>query len=135
MPNFIYELSTYNSVARHNRYNNPKRLGWIATDADKKLFLTGYEEINKIAEDARTMGTTLWFDKKDEDNQQLKKIISAGQFTTCSNLLEYLVSMERKGILFDPIVNKQVSQIKEKLVNDLDTFKKDPFFLYDSLEN
>lgn len=135
MPNFIYELSTYNSVARRNRFNNPKRLGWIPTEADKELFLTGFEEINKIAENARTMGTTLWFDKKDEDNHQLKKIITAGQFTTCCNLLEYLVSMERKGIQFDPAVNKQVNQIKEKLVNDLEAFKKDPFFLYDSLEN
>jgi len=133
MPNFIYELSTYNIVARTNRFNNPKRLTWIATDADKQFFLTGFAEMNKVAEDARTMGTTLWFDEKDEHDQRLKKIIAAGQFTTCCNLLEYLVSMERKGIQFSAPVNDQLSQIKAKLTNDLLQFKKDPFFLYNLL--
>ncbi len=131
MPNFIYELSTYNIVARANRFNNSKRLTWTATDADKELFLTGFDEMNKVAEDARTMGTTLWFDEKDE--KRLKNIIAAGQFTTCCNLLEYLVSMERKGIQFSDDVNNQLSQIKAKLTDDLSAFKKDPFFLYNLL--
>jgi hypothetical protein len=134
MPNFIYELSTYNSVARKNRFNNPTRLKWNATDADKQLFLTGYDEINKVAEDARTMGTTLWFDEKDERDQRLKKIIAAGQFTTCCNLLEYLISIERKGIHFNEAVTSKLKQIKAKLTTDLGLFKTDPFFMYDLLE-
>ncbi len=134
MPNFIYELSKHNSVARNNRFNDSGRLRWTATDADKQLFLTGFDEINKVAEVARTMGTTLWFDENDDQTQRLKKIISTGQFTTCCNLLEYLISMERKGIQFDPEITEQLNKIKTDLVNDLSKFKEDPFFLYDLLE-
>lgn len=131
MPNFIYELSTYNVVSRTNRFNSESRLKWKATDADKILLLHNCEALNKVAEDARTMGTTLWFDEKDEKRQMLKKIITAGQFTTCCNLLEYIISMERKGIAFEKEVTEQLAVIKATLTSDFLQFKEDPYYLYD----
>ncbi len=129
IPNFIYELSTYNKVSRTNRFNSEFRLKWKATNEDKELLLNNCEKLNTVAEVARTMGTTLWFDKTDED--KLRQIIAAGQFTTCYNLLEYLISIERKGLVFEDKVTKQLTALKAKLTADFLHFKEDPFFLYD----
>jgi hypothetical protein len=129
IPNFIYELSTYNKVSRTNRFNSEFRLKWKATNEDKELLLSNCDKLNAVAEVARTMGTTLWFDKTDED--KLRQIVAAGQFTTCNNLLEYLISIERKGLVFEDKVNQQLSALKAKLTADFLHFKEDPFFLYD----
>jgi hypothetical protein len=83
-----------------------------------------------VAEDARLMGTTLWFDEPDTADKKLKKIISAGQFTTCANLLEYVLSLERKGLVFDPVVNTNLGVIKQLLITDWLRFKNDPYFIY-----
>jgi predicted acylesterase/phospholipase RssA len=134
IPNFIYELSTYNKTSRVNRFNSKERLKWIATAADKNLLLDNCEALNVIAEDARTMGTTLWFDKNDTEKQKLKKIVAAGQFTTCCNLLEYVISLERKGIQFEEDINSRLNDLKIKLTKDFTLFKESPFFLFDILE-
>jgi hypothetical protein len=139
VPNFIYELSTYNRASRTNRImdeKNKNRLKWDALPEDKILLLSNCEKLNEVAEVARTMGTTLWFDEDDKTNekkQKLKKIIATGQFTTCCNLLEYFISLERKGVQFDETVNSQIAGIKKQLISDFNHFKEDPFFLYDTL--
>ena len=46
VPNFIYELSSYNKVSRTHRFNNKERLTWIATEEDKNLFLGNCETLN-----------------------------------------------------------------------------------------
>ena len=135
VPNFIYELSSYNKVSRTHRFNNKERLTWIATEEDKNLFLGNCETLNEIAEDARTMGTTLWFDKSDTEKQKLKKIIATGQFTTCCNLLEYTISLERKGVQFEDCITKQINDLKIKLTKDFIHFKENPYYLFDFLES
>lgn len=133
LPNFIYELSTYNFTSRSNRFNNKFRLGWAATYEDKSLLLNNCWQLKIIAEEARTMGTTLWFDEKNEG--KLKKIIATGQFTTCCNLLEYVISLERKGLSFDVEINTQLADLKEKLIADFLKFKQEPYFLFDEYSN
>lgn len=134
VPNFIYELSTLNKISRANRFNNIKRLHWEASKEDKILLLDNCDALNEIAEDARTMGTTLWFSKTDIEKQKLKRIIAAGQFTTCCNLLEYVISLERKGVHFDESVSKELNEIKLNLTKDFNRFKKEPFYLFDKME-
>lgn len=133
MPNFIYELSTFNINCRTNRIKDPKRLTWTATSADKYLLLANYDKINAVAEDARLMGTTLWFDETDMKKETLKKLVATGQFTTCANLVEYLISLERKGLVFDPAVTQELYEIKDKLMKDLETFKENPYWLYEEM--
>lgn len=133
MPNFIYELSTYNISARTNRLNSSYRLKWKATDADKKLLLSDCSKLNTIAEEARLTSTTLWFDEQDMQQEKLKKIVATGQFTTCVNLLEYIISLERKELIFDTSVREQLNFLKQELIMDWGHFKKDPYFLYDLL--
>ena len=133
MPNFIYELSIYNIKSRTNRFKNPYRLKWVATEEDKELLLSGCEKMNTVAEDARLMGTTLWFDQLDSADEKLKKIISAGQFTTCANLLEYIISIERKKLVFEPQVQISLEKVKHMLIKDWLDFKENPHFVYEGL--
>jgi hypothetical protein len=133
MPNFIYELSQHNAQARHNRISNPKRLGWTPTPADLNLLLNGLDHIQPVAEDARVMGTTLWFDETDKHDGMLRTLVATGQFTTCMNLLEYLISLERKGITFTTAVNAKIAKTRMQLESDLSHFKSDPYFLYDQI--
>jgi predicted acylesterase/phospholipase RssA len=133
VPNFIYELSSHNYTARSNRLNNNKRLGWTVTEEDKTLLLAGLDTISPIAEEARVMGTTLWFSEQDKQNEKLKKIIATGQFTTCANLLEYIISLERKKVSLSVDAKKRIQEIKKRLIEDLNAFKANPYFLYETL--
>lgn len=129
LPNFIYELSTYNHKSRYNRLHDKDRLGWKLTHEDKRLLCDDLNKIEVIAEKARTMGTTLWFDKEDQKNDQLANIIKTGQFTTCMNLLEYVIALERKEVDLNG-QKDNVQKIKELLISDITNFKKDPGYLY-----
>ncbi len=130
VPNFIYELSSYNSTTRTHRINSKSRLGWAATKADKTLLLENLDAISPVAEEARTMGTTLWFSEEETKEEKFKKLIATGQFTTCMNLLEYVISLERKRTPIDEDGKKIIQEIKRQLVADLALFKDDPYFLY-----
>jgi hypothetical protein len=133
VPNFIYELSSHNAATRSNRLNSKGRSGWTASDEDKQLLLAGLEAIHPVAEEARTMGTTLWFSEQDIKDQKLQKIIATGQFTTCMNLLEYIISLERKRVAFDADAKTKLKDLKALLIRDMNEFKADPYFLYNQL--
>lgn len=55
------------------------------------------DAIIAVAEKARNMGTTLWFDEKHEAEKMRLSIIATGQFTTCYNLLRYLEKLKKKS--------------------------------------
>jgi hypothetical protein len=77
------------------------------------------------AEIARTIGTTLWLSKDDIKDEKLKKIIVAGQFSICSNLLEYLINHPKDDRLSDEQLT-EVDNIKGKLLNDWKQFLAHP---------
>lgn len=132
MPNFIYELSLHNSNSRNNRINNPARLTWLATEADKALLLGDMELIKPVAENARLMGTTLWFDDNDDGKQLLKDVVATGQFTTCMNLIEYIISIQRKNVELSPESTLIVNNLLIQLEKDLAEFKRDPYCMYNN---
>lgn len=133
VPNFIYELSTHNQISRENRIKSKKRMGWTATEEDRTLLLGGLDEISPLAESARLMGTTLWFDKPDTDAGRLRVITATGQFTTCVNLLEYVISLERKNLPLKKPEKDKLALIKAQLEKDFKRFKTEPCFMYDLL--
>jgi len=132
--NVLFELSSFNNKNRTYRVN--KKLPW-ARDDDKQLLTDITFGMQEIAEDARTMGTTLWFAKEDVKNEKLKKVVACGQFTTCMNLIEYVLSIERKveSKELNLVENEldKIKLIKEQLLKDWSQFKLDPYFLYNSL--
>lgn len=74
----------------------------------------------EVAEKARTMGTTLWFDSKHQAEKTKENIIAAGQFTTCYNLLKHLSKKDKSSLS-----EKQQALIKQ-LTEDWELFTKNP---------
>jgi Patatin-like phospholipase len=130
--NVIYEFSSFNRSNR--KYFLEEKLksneGWEATPADLSLLLNDCERLEETAEDARTMGTTLWFDAADTKAGKLEKIVCCGQFTTCGQLLKYLISLERKQLVFDDAANAILAQVRAQVEADWKKFKVNPHFMY-----
>jgi Patatin-like phospholipase len=111
----IYELSTKGFP------DTKKRL-------EKKLpenlikILTPTEQLSILAQQAREMGTTLWFDENNMDKRD--KIIATGQFTMCFNLLVYLLEIESINPLSDSL-----KMLKQDLINDWIEFNKNPMWM------
>lgn len=130
--NVIFELS------KHNKSNHSfriKSLSWASAD-DKQLLNDITDQLQQVAEDARTMGTTLWFAKEDVKEEKLKKVVSCGQFTTCMNLIEYVLSIERKidnkELTLTETEIEKIRFVKKQLLADWAVFKTDPYFLFNS---
>lgn len=130
--NAIYDMSSFNKSNRRYRID---RMNPPLSAADKSLLLDGCEAIEQVAEAARNMGTTLWFDDKDDKGEMLKKIISCGQFTTCGNLLEYVMALQQKNLPFTPAVAAQLQAIRQQLESHWQQFKANPYFLYEKLDS
>jgi len=77
------------------------------------------------------MGTTLWFEDNDQGKQLMKDVVATGQFTTCMNLVEYVISLQRKNVQLNPQASQKVNNLMAQLLKDLDEFKKDPYCMYD----
>ncbi len=115
--NHIYDLSFSNDINRNNSEPNPPP------------YLTPSPDMQKVAEKAFSMPTTLWYDQKEEKQQHMGAcIVACGQFTTCYNLLEYI----DKLIVNDPICYQnyktRLDNLKTQLINDMDRFKANPYF-------
>jgi Patatin-like phospholipase len=91
-----------------------------------KRHLKPSKELMEIAQKAREMGTTLWFDTNDQKQNQLDNIISTGQFTMCYNLLAYLfeIQIERPDVFSDSL-----KELQAKLLEDWQIFNKNPNWL------
>ena len=126
--NFIYELSRKNDASRKkdiSDYVHNKKL----SEPDF-LLLQASSKITDIAEKARMVGTTLWFGSGQEE--QLKEVVSCGQFSACVNLLQYVLMLENDASLqFSEPVKKMLLNIKGKLVADWKQFNEDPCFLFE----
>lgn len=88
--------------------------------------LKSFEEMIKILEQARTMGTTLWFDSVHQREEMRESIIATGQFTTCYNLLRYIQKIEKQMTL-----SIELKTLKIELLNNWIEFKKKPKHLLD----
>jgi len=91
-----------------------------ATRARHKL--SPSEALIAVAEKARNMGTTLWFDEKHESEDMRRSIIATGQFTTCYNLLLHLQDRAAAGPL-----PPELQAVMADLQNDWKLFCENPF--------
>jgi predicted acylesterase/phospholipase RssA len=121
--NVIYELSSFNLSNREFRVR--KRLGWKPTEEEQGILLNGTHNLQQVAESARNMGTTLWFDEGDEG--KLRDIVACGQFTACSNLLEYVMSLERNQDMTARDKEK-LHMVKQQLLDYWEQFKTNPYW-------
>jgi hypothetical protein len=79
------------------------------------------EKMIEVAEKARTMATTLWFDETHTAARMKENIIATGQFTTCYSLLRHLQQQEEAGML-----SPELLQLKTALVADWEGFCANP---------
>lgn len=153
--NVIYELSSMNVISRNTNlkkklYNDygfgqkVKDNTWARNTMD--VLTSDCVTLNGVAENARTMGTTLWTDNTDMENHRIKDVIACGQFTTCAKLLEYCFIIERvieqqekdpqfkKQIQFDEKQTQLFQTIKTGLIEDWKKFKLDPYFIFNDYQ-
>ena len=130
-PNFIYELSEQNIASREkviSDYVTEKKLS-----AADFLLLQASSKITQVAESARLTGTTLWFGP--QQPTQLKEVVACGQFSTCVNLLQYVLMLENnEALIFSEPVKNMLLSVKVKLMEDWNRFKEDPFFAFEMYE-
>lgn len=100
--------------------------------------LTPAKTLQDVAQAAFEMGTTLWFDKKNSEKEVLPALIACGHFTTCYNLLEYILRMKTVDKGNNPSYYSQLTPEARALVDDLQfklqrdyaAFNQDPFWLF-----
>ena len=90
-------------------------------------------KIKEVAETASGFGTTLWFTEKETLDNMLDKLVAAGQFTMCYDMLEYLEIVLFQG---DNGFNElgemdkiNLTQLYNQCKSDWLNFKNEPFFM------
>lgn len=118
--NRIYDLSMSNDIARKQSHlpHQPS------------------DKLQKVAQLAVRMGTTLWFDKATQKNHSRECLIACGQFTTCYNLLLYIERLKAENGPYGDLSKKyqdRVDELERSLNTDYLKFMEDPFWLYNEL--
>ena len=111
----IYEVSTQGFPDTESRLKEKLPKTWRQIPPPSHQLLA-------IAQQAREMGTTLWFD--DENLDKRDKIIATGQFTMCYNLLVYLFEIEAIKAL-----SGSLKKLQQDLLNDWIKFNENPNWL------
>ena len=97
-----------------------------------KDILMPSQEMEVLTNEARSMGTTLWFDESDVKDEKRDKIIVTGQFTMCYNLIKHICRLE----VLDQ-KHKQdaaLQQLKADLLKDWAAFQQQPMFMVNDLK-
>lgn len=122
--NHIYDLAFSNDKNRSEKYNTR---------------YTPSEEMQIIAEYAMNMPTTLWFSKDGQHRKMQAAITACGQFTTCYNLLDYIIKLQCDyggGSVFSKLTNSEQQLVKRTetfLAEHFEHFRANPFWLYNQL--
>ncbi|MBK9983315.1 MAG: patatin-like phospholipase family protein [Saprospiraceae bacterium] len=134
----IYDLSITNDHKIESYINN-KLIPYlekmkINVDIEK---MKPTLQIKEIAEKAFKMETTLWFNKDQSINDKaVNDIIATGQFTTCYNLLDYIINLKNstETLTFNSDVQNVLNHIQNQLITDWLKFTNDPYFLIKNIE-
>jgi hypothetical protein len=134
--NAIYDLSLVKQKAGAGKTGNPAD---EAAEQQLDKVTPPSAALIGIAEKARIMATTLWFDKYQRKDNSKAAIVATGQFTTCYNLLKHLYAKQQRIKVQDanPLATEPVetwtatdTQLKAALEFDWGKFNEDPFWLY-----
>jgi len=122
--NYIYEYSAQNFTSKSAGIN--KRKKW--SQADKNIMLPS-SAMRAVAETAREMGTTLWFDSDDRKQEKLEKLVACGRFTVCGSLLEYVLDLKynpQAWNILPPNTQQEIQALEKQLREDWQKFLIDP---------
>lgn len=83
-----------------------------------------HARVQAVALVASETPTTLWWDEKDLHLQRQDNLIACGQFTTCYNLMDYILKLKANGI-----TNAELDSLYKQLEADWKRFNEDPLFM------
>lgn len=127
----------YDSLYRNPRWKN-RLISNIITElsgqgswrwkVDFPEELAPSDEMKRNSDKACGMGTTLWFTESDKKDGVPEALFTAGQYTVCMNLLEYIIKLENDSSNTTP-AHKLIMGCKAQLLNDWNEFQRNPQFL------
>jgi predicted acylesterase/phospholipase RssA len=82
------------------------------------------ERLQAAALVASETPTTLWWDEKDLNVQRQDNLIACGQFTTCYNLMDYILKLKESGG-----VGEELNGLSKQLETDWKKFNENSFFI------
>jgi predicted acylesterase/phospholipase RssA len=122
LSNFIYDLSL--AQARRRELDAPKKDGAWWTQYEERLRPS--QALQDMAEAARNIGTTLWFDT--DRPQDLEHVVATGQFTTCFNLIRHLNRIEAAS---GQPLSPALETMRQQLLADWARFQAQPDWMLD----
>lgn len=122
----IYELSERNETNFKEKIKKDKK-GYKTLRSWLDFDNMDLSKIRAVAEDARAMETTLWFNDAKKETQA--DILACGQFTMCFNLLKYLARLKEDGVEVDDLYG----DMKKQLLADWGRFLEKPRFMAKNL--
>lgn len=130
----VYELAKRNRLYRSRKPVLP-----AAGDQANVWAIEPDSPLEKTAENAASMATTLWFDPSEMAANKLPDLIACGQFTVCYNLYEYITKLEIARDAAKTAEEKEhvaqidwsiIDDLKRQLLADWIQFKNDPAWLH-----
>ncbi len=116
---FLYDLTSRNlPLTKIRRRRSTGKVGQHPSEA-----------MQKVADTASSVDTTLWFNSPDdEDNKKVRDdIIATGQFTMCYNLLRYLDQLKKVNIPRKHRIH--LNELEKQLLSDWEEFQDNPKYL------
>lgn len=86
------------------------------------------ETMNVNSDKAANMGTTLWFTEKEKVEGVPEALFTAGQYTICMNLLEYMEKIVKDGRNTN-VNHRQLLSCMNQLKSDWESFQSNPHFM------
>ncbi|NML23484.1 patatin-like phospholipase family protein [Pseudoflavitalea sp. G-6-1-2] len=121
----IYEFSSAHEARRLRNLEDRDKKWWD----EMKETLMPSPAMQQLVDEARTMGTTLWFDESSKDKRD--KVIASGQLTACYNLIKHIMRLETLHHRYKHDADLQ--KLKQELLHDWHRFQQDPCFMINNL--
>lgn len=122
----VYEFSKAHESRRLKNLAS-RDAGWWPM---MKNILMPSPELQKMVDEARVMGTTLWFSKEDE--QKKDQLIATGQVTTCYSLIKHIKRLQVNDPAYE--TDPSLSKLLDELLKDWIRFQTNPLFMIDKLD-
>ena len=124
----VFTSTVYQPISIQNAIYDLSRVNFKDTDPSDPF--SPSDDMITLAEQARMMGTTLWFDSNNQSAEMKKAIVVTGQFTTCYNLLKYISRLEQTNTGNHTATESELTQLKRRLEADYVKFKTKADFMY-----
>ncbi len=106
------------TVYKLNGQKTPYTRGF---NTNKEIKPTPSKKLKAIALSASETPTTLWWDNKDIATNRMDELIACGEFTTCYNLMDYILQLKKQNI-----VTNELDELYKQLEKDWAGFNENP---------